>query len=76
VAGVEELGLSSVSEKVGVRLKGLYGKQQTVTEVGTERQVKVDDAYLVDALRKSHTQLVKEYPPAMPVPSLNDDEIG
>jgi cytochrome c oxidase subunit 2 len=64
------------SEKVGVSLKGLYGKQQTVTDGGAEQQVTVDAAYLANALRKPHTQLVKGYPPAMPVPSLNDDEIA
>jgi cytochrome c oxidase subunit 2 len=64
------------SEKVGVSLKGLYGKQQTVVAGGKEQQVTVDEFYLANTLREPHTHLVKGYPPAMPVPSLNDDEIG
>jgi hypothetical protein len=39
----------SVSEKVAVSLKRLYGKQRTVTEGGTEQQVTVDAAYLANA---------------------------
>jgi cytochrome c oxidase subunit 2 len=64
------------SERVGVSLKGLYGKQQTVTQGGKEQQVTVDEAYLAKAIREPHTQLVKGYHHVMPVPSLNDDEIG
>jgi cytochrome c oxidase subunit 2 len=64
------------SERVGVSLKGLYEKKQTVVAGGKEQQVTVDEAYLANALRKPHTKLVKGYHHVMPVPSLNDDEIG
>jgi cytochrome c oxidase subunit 2 len=64
------------SQKVGVTLKGLYGKQQTVVAGGKEQQVTVDESYLAKAIREPHTHLVDGYPPAMPVPSLNDDQIA
>jgi len=64
------------SEKVGVTLKGLYGKKQTVVVGGKEQQVAVDEDYLAKAMREPRTHLVDGYPPAMPAPSLTDDEIG
>lgn len=64
------------SEKVGVTLKGLYGKKQTVLAGGKEQQVTVDEAYLAKAIREPRTHLVEGYPPTMPAPSLSDEEIG
>jgi cytochrome c oxidase subunit 2 len=64
------------SEKVGVTLKGLYGKKQTVVAAGKEQQATVDEAYLAHAIREPETHKVEGYPPTMPAPSLTDDEIG
>jgi cytochrome c oxidase subunit 2 len=64
------------SEKVGVTLKGLYGKQQTVVVGGKEQQVTVDEDYLAKAMREPRTHSVEGYPPTMPAPSLTDEEIG
>jgi cytochrome c oxidase subunit 2 len=64
------------SEKVGVTLKGLYGKKQSVVVGGKEQQVAVDEDYLAKAMREPGTHKVKGYPPTMPAPSLTDEEIG
>ena len=63
------------SDKVGVTLRGLYGKTQTVVVGGKEQQVTVDEVYLAQAIREPGTHRVQGYPPAMPALSLTDEEI-
>jgi cytochrome c oxidase subunit 2 len=56
-------------------LKGLYGKKQVVFDPnGVEREVMVDDAYLVRAIQNPGAEEVKGYPAVMPeTPMSNAD---
>jgi cytochrome c oxidase subunit 2 len=63
------------SASVGPSLKGLYGKKQVVFDPnGVEREVMVDDAYLVRAIQNPGAEEVKGYPAVMPeTPMSNAD---
>lgn len=55
------------SPMVGPTFRGLYGQKHIVKEAGgAEREVVVDDAYLVKAIQDPMVETVKGYPPAMP----------
>ena len=55
------------SPMVGPTFRGLYGQKHLVKEAGgAEREVVVDDAYLVKAIQDPMVETVKGYPPAMP----------
>jgi len=61
---------------VGPTFKGLYGKKETVTTSnGKEREIVVDDAYLVRAIQDPAAEIVNGYPPAMPKSPLPDAEL-
>jgi len=50
------------SDSVGPTWKGLYGKTETVLvggPKGTEQQVTVDDAYILESIRNPPVKLVK-----------------
>jgi len=64
------------SALVGPSLKGLYGKKEIIIDSqGKEREITVDDAYLVRAIQDPGFKTVKGYPPAMPKNPLTDAEL-
>jgi cytochrome c oxidase subunit 2 len=63
------------SEKVGASFRGLFGRKQNVVAGGKPTEVVVDEAYLSESIRDPRTHQVEGYPPAMPAPSLTDDEL-
>jgi cytochrome c oxidase subunit 2 len=65
------------STMVGPSLKGLYGKKQSViSSDGKEREVTVDEAYLLRAIQDPGAEDVKGYPPAMPKTPMTDEELS
>ncbi|MCB1171923.1 MAG: cytochrome c [Leptospiraceae bacterium] len=63
------------SKKVGPSFKGLFGKMETVTTGGAERQLKVDEVYLKTSITNPTADIVKGFPPAMPPQNLKPAEI-
>ena len=62
------------SPKVGPTLKGLWGKQEKLTDGST---VLVDAAYIASSIKEPNAQIVEGYPPAMVLSSpVSDDEIA
>jgi mono/diheme cytochrome c family protein len=60
------------SRLVGPSMKGLFGR----TEKTDKGDVVVDDAYLVESIKAPAARIVADYPPAMPVIPLTDDEVA
>jgi len=64
------------SAAVGPSLKGLYGKRQIVVDRnGVEREIEVDDDYLVRAIQDPGAEDVKGYPSVMPAAPVSEDEL-
>lgn len=64
------------SPMVGPTLRGLYGKKGVVVDAGgSEREVTVDEAYLLRAIRDPASEIAKGYPPAMPATPMQESEI-
>jgi cytochrome c oxidase subunit 2 len=64
------------SASVGPSLKGLYGKRQIVVDPnGVEREIEVDDDYLVRAIRDPGAEDVKGYPSVMPATPMSEAEL-
>ncbi|MBN2243709.1 MAG: cytochrome c oxidase subunit II [Acidobacteria bacterium] len=62
---------------VGPTFRGMYGRKQAVTDSdGKERNVDVDEDYLVRAIQDPMAEIMKGYPPAMPKNPLSDEELG
>jgi len=61
--------------RVGPTLKGLSGKTVTVMTDGEERKVVADEAYLRKSLLAPNADVVKGFPPIMPLEKMTDDEI-
>jgi cytochrome c oxidase subunit 2 len=62
--------------KVGPTFQGLWGRQVTVLTGGKERVIIVDEEYLRRSIREPNADVVKGYPPVMPVsPSLGKEEL-
>jgi cytochrome c oxidase subunit 2 len=61
---------------VGPTLKGLYGRKQIIIDSeGKEREIIVDEPYLVRAINDPGVEVVKGYPPAMPKTPLPETEL-
>jgi cytochrome c oxidase subunit 2 len=61
---------------VGPTLKGLYGRKQIIIDSqGNEREIIVDEPYLVRAINDPGFETVKGYPPAMPKTPMTESEI-
>jgi len=62
------------SKIVGPSFKGVYGRQEKLTDGST---ITVDDAYIKKSVYEPAAQVVEGYPPAMPPyqGKLNDDQI-
>ena len=61
--------------RVGPTLKGLFGRTVTVMTDGDERKVVADEAYLRKSLLVPNADVVKGFPPIMPLEKMPDDEI-
>jgi cytochrome c oxidase subunit II len=64
------------SPRVGPTLKGLFGKVVTVETSGKERNVAADEAYLRKSILEPNADVVKGFPPVMPVLKMTDPEIN
>ena len=62
--------------KVGPTLKAIYGKEQQVLIAGVPKTITVDDAYLRRAITDPMAQVVRGYPPAMPLTPLTEQELS
>jgi len=72
------LGCHSLDGKpmVGPTFKGLYGKREEVVSGGDVRAVTVDEERIRLAIREPTRDIVRGYPPQMPVIALNADELN
>ena len=53
------------SKLVGPTYKGIYGRSETVTANGQDKQIKADDAYLTRSIYEPNVEIVKGYVPGM-----------
>jgi cytochrome c oxidase subunit 2 len=61
---------------VGPTLKAIYGSQQEILVAGNLRTVTVDETYLRRSITDPMAQVVRGYPPAMPLTPLTDQELS
>jgi cytochrome c oxidase subunit 2 len=61
--------------KVGPTFKGIFGNPVTVMTNGKQRTITVNEAYLERSIRKPEADVVKGYPPVMPVIPMTEDEL-
>jgi len=61
--------------KVGPTFKGLRDSIETVLTDGKERKVKVDDEYIKHYIEHPNVDVVKGYPPIMPVIPVTEGEL-
>ena len=64
------------SKKIGPTLKGLFGSKVAVLTNGKERTVEADEDYLRKSILDPQADIVKGYPPVMPVIPLSGEEMG
>jgi cytochrome c oxidase subunit 2 len=62
--------------RVGPTLRGLFGKTVTVLTDGKERTILSDESYLQKSLLEPNADVVKGYPPIMPLQKMSRDEIS
>ena len=67
--------LTAIMSKVGPTFKGLWGRTETVVTGGAEHSVVVDEAYLKRSILEPSADIVKGFPPVMPVIPLKNEEI-
>lgn len=64
------------SPSVGPTLRGLFGKKVVVLEAGKERTLVADEVYLRKSLLEPNAEVVKGYPPIMPLQKMTEDELN
>jgi cytochrome c oxidase subunit 2 len=64
------------SSKVGPGFKGIWGRAETVLTGNGERSITVDEAYLRRSILEPKADIVKGFPPVMPVIPMKDDELA
>jgi cytochrome c oxidase subunit 2 len=62
--------------RVGPTLKGLFGKTVIVLTDGKERNILSDESYLRKSLLEPNADVVKGYPPIMPLQEISGEEIS
>jgi cytochrome c oxidase subunit 2 len=62
--------------RVGPTLKALLGKTVIVLTDGKERNILSDESYLRKSLLEPNADVVKGYPPIMPLQKMSGDEIS
>lgn len=63
------------SKGAGPSFKGRFGTDTELVVAGETRTVKVDRAYLVEAIKEPGASIVKGYPDIMPKEDLSEDEV-
>ena len=63
------------TQMVGPTFKGVFGRREIVVVASEEAEVVVNETYLRRAIREPNEEIVKAYPPSMPVNRLTDQEI-
>ena len=63
------------TKKIGPTFKGILGKSVTVLTNGKERAITVDEQYLKRSILNPEADIVKGYPPIMPVIPLTEEEL-
>jgi cytochrome c oxidase subunit 2 len=61
---------------VGPTFKGIFGRQEEVLVAGLPTTLTVDEAYLRRSIEHPQGEVVRGYPPAMPVANLDGKELG
>jgi cytochrome c oxidase subunit 2 len=64
------------TEKVGPTFKGIFGEKVLVVTNGKTRELVINEKYLKRSILKPQADIVKGYPPVMPVISLTDEELN
>jgi cytochrome c oxidase subunit 2 len=62
--------------RVGPTLKGLFKKTVTVMTNGKEQNIVADEAYLRKSILEPNADVVKGFPPIMPLEKMAEDEIN
>ncbi|MGL1933524.1 MAG: cytochrome c oxidase subunit II [Fibrobacterales bacterium] len=60
---------------VGPSLKGIFGASRTLVKEGVEREITVDEAYVVKSIIDPNTDIVKGYKGMMPPTQISDAEL-
>ncbi|CAG1066603.1 cytochrome c oxidase subunit II [uncultured bacterium] len=63
------------SKLIGPSFKGLFGKKETVVTAGKEREITVDEAYIIKSEHEPAADVVVGFQPLMPPSPMNDEEI-
>ncbi|HET6514841.1 MAG TPA: cytochrome c oxidase subunit II [Thermodesulfovibrionales bacterium] len=63
------------TKKIGPTFKGVYGRAEDVLTDGKERKIVVDESYLRRSILEPHADIVKGYPPIMPVIPVTKEEL-
>ena len=63
------------SKLIGPSFKGLFGKKERVVTAGSEREVTVDEAYIMKSEHDPNADVVAGFQPLMPQSNMNDEEI-
>lgn len=63
------------SKLIGPSFKGLFGSRQRVVTNGKERDITVDEAYIIKSEREPNADVVVGFQPLMPPSPMSDEEI-
>jgi cytochrome c oxidase subunit 2 len=63
------------SKLIGPSWKGIFGKKERVVTNGKEREVTVDEAYIIKSEHEPNADVVVGFQPVMPPSPMNDEEI-
>jgi cytochrome c oxidase subunit II len=63
------------SPRVGPTFKGLLGKEEVILRGGKEMTIVVDEAFIRNYILHPNVDVVKGYPPIMPVVTMTDSEL-
>ena len=63
------------SSKVGPTFKGIWGRHETVLTGGVEHEIVEDETYLRRSILDPKADIVKGFPPVMPVLTLSESEV-
>lgn len=63
------------SAAVGPTFRGIYGRKDVLVQSGSERPYTADEAYLRRAIQDPQAEIVKGYPPSMPMSPLSEREL-
>ena len=63
------------SKLIGPSWKGIFGKKEKVMTNGKEREVTVDEAYIIKSEHEPNADVVVGFQPLMPPSPMNDEEI-